>query len=145
MKTKGWNEEVAMKQTFKIIKMRLQQGREITKTIAEYREALSETPTIQEATKVKQYYQSNGHILQGERVQEAEKAIEEENSKNRKQPQRKKQKQEEQGKPERKSNAEKQRWEVVTGQRREKGEKRGKKDKAAEGARKDKIEAEKRT
>ena len=31
MKTKGWNEEVAFKQTFKIIKMKLEQGREITK------------------------------------------------------------------------------------------------------------------
>ena len=34
MKTKGWNEEVAFKQTFKIIKMKLEQGREITKAMA---------------------------------------------------------------------------------------------------------------
>ena len=36
IKTKGWNEEVAMKQTSKIIKMKLQQGRKITKAIAKY-------------------------------------------------------------------------------------------------------------
>ena len=82
MKTKGWNEEVALKQTFKIIKMKLEQGREITKAIAKYREALSETPTQEEVETVEQYYQKQGLEPIKKKIMQMKTAIEKENSRN---------------------------------------------------------------
>ena len=73
--------------------MKIERGREITKAIAKYREALSETPTQQEVETVEQYYQKQGLLSEKKEIMEMKTAIEKENSRNKKPTQGKREKQ----------------------------------------------------
>ena len=113
MKKKEWTEETAYKVTFKIIKMKMEQGKKIHTAISQHKQALSETPHMTEVDKTMKLKTKMAKAEKQEWREHMQKLISEEESRNRGRriP---KQKEEE------RKEAEKQRWEVMTGKKNKK-------------------------
>ena len=114
VKKKDWTEAESTKQTVQICKWKMEQGAEIHKLLAKNREALTETPTMQEIQKLEEWVNEQEQKTKLCSMEVAKRLVEKEKGTHKKTT--KKRKITEAGIKESSRAAAKQRWKLVTRQ-----------------------------